>query len=125
MALHGGGRLELKKCTRGLFGIRLGRCPGIIPEKISFLQFYSRFNPNALSLGMAFNFLCYVSSLHIHILVNNFVSNRSNRHAFNNSYLPLLFNFRNKRAPVKLLKCTISGRVSSLHCVNKETRQTL
>ena len=32
----------------GLFGIRLGRCPCIIPEKMSFLQFYSRFNPNAL-----------------------------------------------------------------------------
>ena len=35
---------------RGLFGIRLRRCPRIIPEKISFLQFYSRFNPNALAL---------------------------------------------------------------------------
>ena len=34
----------------GLFGIRLGRCPCIIPEKISFLQFYSTFNPNALAL---------------------------------------------------------------------------
>ena len=47
MALHGGDHLELKKMRRGyfwgLFGIRLGRCPGIIPEKISFLQFYSRF----------------------------------------------------------------------------------
>ena len=45
MALHGGGHLELKKMHKGdfwgLFGIRLGRCPGIIPEKISFLQFYS------------------------------------------------------------------------------------
>ena len=54
MALHGGGHLELKKMHKGdfwgLFGIRLGRCPGIIPEKISFLQFYSRFNPNALEL---------------------------------------------------------------------------
>ena len=43
MALHGGGHLELKKMHKGdfwgLFGIRLGRCPGIIPEKISFLQF--------------------------------------------------------------------------------------
>ena len=47
MALHGGGHLELKKMHKGdfwgIFGIRLGRCPGIIPEKISFLQFYSRF----------------------------------------------------------------------------------
>ena len=55
MALHGGGYLELKKMHkgdfRGLFGIRLGRCPCIIPEKISFLQFYSRLNPNALALG--------------------------------------------------------------------------
>ena len=46
MALHGGGHLELKKMHKGdfwgIFGIRLGRCPGIIPEKISFLQFYSR-----------------------------------------------------------------------------------
>ena len=54
MALHGGGHLELKKMHKGdfwgLFGIRLGRCPCIIPEKISFLQFYSRFNPNALAL---------------------------------------------------------------------------
>ena len=37
MALHGGGHLELKKMHKGdfwgLFGIRLGRCPGIIPEK--------------------------------------------------------------------------------------------
>ena len=55
MALHGGGHLELKKMHKGdfwvFFGIRLGRCPGIIPEKISFLQFYSRFNPNALALS--------------------------------------------------------------------------
>ena len=47
MALHGGGHLEFKKMHKGdflgLFGIRLGRCLGIIPEKISFLQFYSRF----------------------------------------------------------------------------------
>ena len=47
MALHGGGHLELEKMHKGdfwgIFGIRLGRCPGIIPEKISFLQFYSRF----------------------------------------------------------------------------------
>ena len=54
MALHGGGHLEFKKMHErdfwGLFGIRLGRCPCIIPEKISFLQFYSRFNPNALAL---------------------------------------------------------------------------
>ena len=54
MALHCGGHLELKKMHKGdfwgLFGIRLGRCPCIIPEKISFLQFYSRFNPNALAL---------------------------------------------------------------------------
>ena len=52
--LHGGGHLELKKMHKGdfwgIFGIRLGRCPCIIPEKISFLQFYSRFNPNALAL---------------------------------------------------------------------------
>ena len=52
MASHGGGHLELKKMHKGdfwgIFGIRLGRC--IIPEKISFLQFYSRFNPNALAL---------------------------------------------------------------------------
>ena len=37
MALHGGGHLELKKMHKGdfwgIFGIRLGRCPGIIPEK--------------------------------------------------------------------------------------------
>ena len=55
MALHGGGHLELKKMHKGdfwgIFGIRLGRCPCIIPEKISFLQFYSRFNPNALALS--------------------------------------------------------------------------
>ena len=54
MALHGGGHLELKKMHKGdfwgIFGIRLGRCPCIIREKISFLQFYSRFNPNALAL---------------------------------------------------------------------------
>ena len=54
MALHGGGHLELIKMHKGdfwgIFGIRLGRCPCIIPEKISFLQFYSRFNPNALAL---------------------------------------------------------------------------
>ena len=54
MALHGGGHLELKKMHkgdfRGIFGICLGRCPCIIPEKISFLHFYSRFNPNALAL---------------------------------------------------------------------------
>ena len=54
MALHGGGHLELKKMHKGdfwgIFGIRLGSCPCIIPEKISFLQFYSRFNPNALAL---------------------------------------------------------------------------
>ena len=54
MALHGGGHLELKKMHKGdfwgIFGIRLGRCPCIIHEKISFLQFYSRFNPNALAL---------------------------------------------------------------------------
>ena len=57
MALHGGGHLELKKMHKGdfwgIFGIRLGRCPGIIPEKISFLQFYSRFLcffTNALAL---------------------------------------------------------------------------
>ena len=56
MALDGGGHLELKKMHKGdfwgIFGIRLGRCPCIIPEKISFLQFYSRFNPNALALLM-------------------------------------------------------------------------
>ena len=54
MALHGGGHLELKKMHKGdfwgIFGIRLGRCPCIILEKISFLQFYSRLNPNALAL---------------------------------------------------------------------------
>ena len=54
MALHGGGHLEFKKMHEGdfwgLFKIRLGRCLCIIPEKISFLQFYSRFNPNALAL---------------------------------------------------------------------------
>ena len=54
MALHGGGHLELKKMHKGdfwgLFGIRLGRCPCIIPKKISSLQFYSRFNLNALAL---------------------------------------------------------------------------
>ena len=37
MVLLGGGHLELKKMHKGdfwgLFGIRLGRCPGIIPEK--------------------------------------------------------------------------------------------
>ena len=54
MALHGGGHLEFKKMHKGdfwgLFGIRLGIYPCIIPEKISFLQFYSRFNPYALAL---------------------------------------------------------------------------
>ena len=48
IALHDGGHLELKKMHRGdfrgLFGTRLGRCPCIIPEKISFLQFYSYSN---------------------------------------------------------------------------------
>ena len=43
MASHSGGHLELRKMHKGdfwgLFGIRPGRCPGIIPEKISFLQF--------------------------------------------------------------------------------------
>ena len=57
MALHGDGHLELKKMHKedfwGIFGIRLGRCPCIVPEKISFLQFYSRFNPNALALMAA------------------------------------------------------------------------
>ena len=52
MTLHGGGHFEFKKMHKGdlwgLFRIRLGRC--IIPEKISFLQFYSRFDPNALAL---------------------------------------------------------------------------
>ena len=60
MALHGGGHLELNKMHKGDFwglcGIRLGRCPCIIPEKISFLQFYSRFNPNALALLVIFVF---------------------------------------------------------------------
>ena len=54
MALHGEGHLELKKMHKGgfegLFGIRLRRCPDIIPKKNSFLQFYPRFNPNALVL---------------------------------------------------------------------------
>ena len=62
MALHGGGHLELKKIHKGdfwsLFGIRLGRCPCIIPEKISFLQFYSRFNPNALTELESGNYIC-------------------------------------------------------------------
>ena len=61
IALHGGGHLQLKKMHKvnfwGIFGIRLGRCPCIIPEKISFLQFYSRFNPNALALILLFLFL--------------------------------------------------------------------
>ena len=43
MTLHGGDHLELKKPQGGFSGTRLGICPGIIPEKISFLQFYSRF----------------------------------------------------------------------------------
>ena len=61
IALHGGGHLELKKMHKGnfwgIFGIRLGRCPCIIPEKISFLQFYSRFNPNALALFVHVGYL--------------------------------------------------------------------
>ena len=64
MALNGGGHLELKKMHKGdfwgLFGIRLGRCLCIIPEKISFLQFYSSFNPNALALSA--QLLCQCSS---------------------------------------------------------------
>ena len=51
IVLHGGGHKKMQKgYFWGLFGIRLGRCPGIIPEKISFLKFYSRLNPNALAL---------------------------------------------------------------------------
>ena len=57
MALHGGRHLELKKMHKGdfwgLFGIHLGRWPGIIPEKISFLQFIPGscvFFTNALAL---------------------------------------------------------------------------
>ena len=46
MTLHGGGHLELQKMHKedfwGLLRICLWRCPGIIPVKISFLQFYSR-----------------------------------------------------------------------------------
>ena len=55
MALHGGGHLELKKCTRGIFGASSEFVWGDVQvsflKKISFLQFYSRFNPNALALS--------------------------------------------------------------------------
>ena len=60
MVLHGGGHLELKKMHRGdfsgLFCVRLGRSPGIFPEKNQLspiLLFYSSFLcffPNALAL---------------------------------------------------------------------------
>ena len=75
MALHGGGHLELKKMHKGdfwgIFGIRLGPC--IIPEKISFLQFYSRFNPNALALLLAnassgFNNSITANMVHVHMV---------------------------------------------------------
>ena len=66
MALHGGGHLELRKMHKGdfwgIFGVRLGRCPGIIPEKISFLQFYSRF-------------LCFFSLMLLHYNNNTPKSN--------------------------------------------------
>ena len=58
MALHGDGHLEIKKMHKGdlwgLFGIRLGRCPGIIPEKKSafciFIPGSCVFFTNALAL---------------------------------------------------------------------------
>ena len=54
MALHGGGHLELKKCTRGILGASSEFVWGDVHvsflQKISFLQFYSRFNLNALAL---------------------------------------------------------------------------
>ena len=57
MVLHGGGHLELKKMHKrdfwGLFGISLGRCPGIIPEKTAFCNFIPGscvFFSNALAL---------------------------------------------------------------------------
>ena len=56
MSLHGSGHLVLKKHKgdfQGLFGIRLRWCPGIIPQKIRFMQFYSTFLcffTNALAL---------------------------------------------------------------------------
>ena len=46
--------LNLKKCTRGIFGASsefVWRDVYVsFLKKISFLQFYSRFNPNALAL---------------------------------------------------------------------------
>ena len=54
MALHGGGHLELKKMHKGIFGASSvfdwGDVRVSFLKKISFLQFYSRFNPNALAL---------------------------------------------------------------------------
>ena len=54
----------------GLFGIRLGRCPCIIPEKISFLQFYSRFNPNALALMWAVMYVIFPANNNIFAAIN-------------------------------------------------------
>ena len=81
MALHGGGHLELKKMHKGdfwgIFGIRLGRCPGIIPEKISFLQFYSRFLcffhqcSCTIKLAVGFNAPVHVSASPYRILVQS------------------------------------------------------
>ena len=54
MALHGGGHLELEKMHKGGFGASSEFVWGDVHvsflKKISFLQFYSRFNPNALVL---------------------------------------------------------------------------
>ena len=72
MALNGGGHLEFKKMHKGnfwgLFGIRLGRCPCIISEKISFLQFYSRFNPNALALRETWTIIKPILDQHLCLL---------------------------------------------------------
>ena len=77
MALHGGGHLELKKMHKGdfwgTFGIRLGRCPCIIPEKISFLQFYSRFNPNALALINIYYFVHYIAVTNVTVYMADMV----------------------------------------------------
>ena len=54
-----------------LFGIRLGRCSCIIPEKICFLQFDSRFNPNVLELR-GISLLCSLSKIFTK-LINNWL----------------------------------------------------
>ena len=88
MALHGGGHLELKIMHKGdfwgLFGICLGRCPCIILEKISSLQFYSRLNPNALAL---YGLISYNS----HVIFNGMTSQLNK--TFNNAGLMLTYRY--------------------------------